>query len=92
MTYAQARATDPGTSHAAAARVDEFRDRHHRLILEALAFWGPMGKDGIARACGLTGVAISRRLIELERSDLINLTGRKVQSDSGRQEREWDIA
>lgn len=88
-----ARSSDPETSHQAAAQAVELQAKHHRLILACLSEHGPMGKDGIAaRVRGLDGVAVCRRLTELERTNRIRLTGRVVKSTSGRNEREWAIA
>ena len=84
-----ARQSDPPTSHAAAAEAHEVRSRHHGLILDCLRTHGPLGKDGIAARTKLTGVAVARRTVELERSGLIRATGRTVPSTAGRQEREW---
>jgi len=50
---------------------------------------GPMGKDGIAARTSLTGVAVCRRLAELQRMGKIAPTGKTVLSTAGRHEREW---
>ena len=84
-----ARATDPATSHQAAAQARELAQQHHRTILAALEQHGPMGKDGIAARTNLTGVAVCRRLTELQRMGKIVPTGRTVLSTAGRHEREW---
>lgn len=81
--------TDPSTSHAAAEAAADLRQRHQTLILACLREHGPAGKDGIARRIGLTGVAVARRLAELQRKGHAEPTGRTVASDTGRQEREW---
>jgi hypothetical protein len=84
-----ARSTDPATSHAAAAQAHELRSRHHALIVECLRRHGPLGKDGIAARTGMTGVAVARRTVELQRNGMIRTTGRTVPSLAGRAEREW---
>lgn len=84
-----ARRTDPATSHQAAEAAAELQQRHRALILACLREHGPAGKDGIGRRIGITGVAVARRLTELERMRLAEPTGRTVPSDTGRQEREW---
>jgi hypothetical protein len=89
MTPPLARRTDPETSHAAAAEAKELQADHHALIVAVLKRSGPLGVDGIAARCGLTGHAAGKRMKELERQGLIELTGRKVASTSGRMEREW---
>lgn len=88
----RARRSDPDTSHAAAAEAKQLQEDHHALILDALKHGGPLGKDGISARCSITGVAVARRLSELERAGLIRLTGRKVASTAGRMEREWAAA
>lgn len=84
------RSTDPITSVMAADSAKEMAKRHHIQIVGALVEHGPMGKDGIAaRLSNLDGVAVARRLTELARMGSIVETGKKVQSASGRLEREW---
>jgi predicted ArsR family transcriptional regulator len=87
-----ARRTDPETSHQAAASAKELAVRHHGLILDCLKRHGAHGKDGIAARTRLDGVAVCRRLTELERMGLIVWTGRTVKSTAGRNEREWRAA
>jgi hypothetical protein len=82
-----ARNTDPGTSHEAANSID-FRANNFKVILYVLRT--PMGKDGIARLSGLSGEQVCRRLTEMERLKLVRPTGKKVLSDTGRNEREWE--
>lgn len=84
-----ARASDPLTSHIAAASAIGLQARHQWLILEALREHGPAGKDAIAERCGLDGVQTCRRLSELARMGAIAWTGETVRSKSGRAEREW---
>lgn len=87
----RARARDPQTSHAAASRAKALQTAHCCLVLGALR-QGAAGKDEIGRRAGLTGVAVCRRLAELEKARAVKPTGRTVESDSGRQEREWCLA
>lgn len=84
-----ARKRDPATSHAAAASAGALRAVHQDSILAALDRYGPAGKDRIARLTGLTGVQVCRRLPELVIAELVEPTGRTVESDSGRSEREF---
>ncbi|MFZ2736646.1 MAG: hypothetical protein WBI20_14955 [Burkholderiaceae bacterium] len=84
-----ARNSDPITSHLAAGRARELAAHHHRLIVNILSQHGPLGKDGVASRCQITGHAVGKRLAELQRMGRISLTGRNVQSTSGRAEREW---
>jgi predicted ArsR family transcriptional regulator len=85
----QARRGDPFTSHDAAASARELQARHHRMIVDALRSHGPLGKDRIAQVLGLTGVAVARRMSELRTAGLVEATGRRVRSNSGRSETEW---
>ena len=85
-----ARASDPVTSHVAAAAAVRMAHDHQAAIHVALIGKGPMGKDAIARATGLTGVAVARRLPELQRLGMAKPTGKMVLSDTGRPEREWE--
>ena len=59
--------------------------------MDCLRTFGALGKDGIARKTGLDVNQCSRALPILERQGLVELTGRKVNSDSGRPEREWRL-
>jgi len=82
----QARNSDPYTSHLAAKAMNP--SAHYALIIDALKIC-PAGKTLIAKRSGLHHGQVARRLIELERSKVIGLTGKTVKSDSNRQEREW---
>lgn len=86
-----ARSSDPSTSHGAADEAKQLQARHHRIIVACLKQYGPLGKDGIAARTNLTGVAVARRTVELERAKLIRWTGEHVKSTTGRQEREWAV-
>ena len=86
-----ARNTDPSTSWDAADRAKVLAGLHGQMVLDALLRYGPQGKDGIAQITGLDGNQVARRLSELERNHEILLTGRNVQSKSGRAEREWKV-
>lgn len=90
MQHARARATDPGVSHAAAARVDEFVGAHVDRIYSCLEKHGPQTKDQIAARTGLTPVQVDRRLPEMERDGDVRTTGEVRKSASGRDERVWE--
>ncbi len=81
--FAQARRTDPATSHAAAKRAPV--RGHGRLVLEALRA-GPAGQTEIGRRCGLLPHQVNKRLADLAKVGLVQLTGRKVEANT---EREW---
>jgi len=87
--FIRARATDAITSFQAADSIKDVAKMHQEVIVAALQRFGPMGKDGIANQTGLQSNQVARRLSELEEIGLIELTGKKVKSNSGRQEREW---
>jgi len=89
--FFRARAKDPITSFQAADSVEDVCKQHHDLIVAALKNIGPLGKDGISKFTGLDSTQVSRRMNELQKLDLIELTGQTVKSNSNRQEREWRI-
>ena len=86
--FKRARSLDPVTSHAAAEQVD-FAGQHFDKIVDCLQRFGARGKDGIAELTGLDGNQVARRLPEMARVGLVELTGRTTKSNSGRAEREW---
>jgi predicted ArsR family transcriptional regulator len=87
--FFRARATDAITSFKAAESIKDVAKMHQEVIVAALQHFGPMGKDGIAKATGLESTQVSRRMNELQKLDLIELSGKQVTSNSGRSEREW---
>jgi predicted ArsR family transcriptional regulator len=87
----RARHRDPQTSHAAAADAKDLAKQHAILILGALRY-GPAGVDRIAAITRLSPYQVSKRMAELEKSRAIRLTGRTVQSNAGRAQREWQFA
>jgi predicted ArsR family transcriptional regulator len=86
--FNRARTTDPVTSHQAADQVTT-TSKHFQIIHLALIEHGPMGKDMIAQKTGLDPNAVARRLPELKRMAMVELTGKTVTSKAGRKEREW---
>ena len=86
----RSRKTDPETSHIAAERIEEAAENHFNLIANALAN-GPLGKDGIAYITKLDPVQVARRLPEMQKSNIVRLTGCKVMSFKDRPEREWEL-
>lgn len=83
----KARATDPATSHAAAAQAN-FAAAHRGKILAALAA-GPATAEELSRRCGLRYEAVSRRLSELERAGQAEPTGETRMGSAGRAMRVW---
>lgn len=90
-----ARRTDPGTSHAAAARVSEFAKKHRELILQVLTMHpAGMTVHEIASLCRLDAHAVGKRMAELEREGEVevarDLMGEMTRpSPSGRLARVW---
>ena len=89
--FFRARATDAITSFQAADSIKDVAKMHQEVIVAALQRFGPMGKDGIATKTGLQSNQVARRMNELQKLEMIELTGQTVKSNSGRQEREWRI-
>ena len=89
--FPRVRATDPVTSFEAAEAIKPVVSDHHRIILECLQEYGALGKDGIAGLTNLDGNQVARRLNEMKVIGLIELTGKLVKSNSGRNEREWNV-
>ena len=87
--FNRVRSSDPVTSYEAADAAKDLASKHFSTIVDCLQAHGALGKDGIARHSGLEGNQVARRLNELEKMNLIELTGRTVKSQAGRNEREW---
>jgi DNA-binding MarR family transcriptional regulator len=87
--FNRVRNSDPVTSHEAADAAKDLAAKHFSTIVDCLQAHGALGKDGIARHSGLERSQVSRRLNELLKMGLIELTGNKVKSDAGLNEREW---
>ena len=91
MEFFRARIVDPITSHMAAESVADATKGHMEIICACLKKYGPLGKDGIAKYSGLRNDQVWRRLPELQKMGLIELSGKTARSNSGRSEREWQI-
>ena len=87
--FNRVRCSDPVTSYEAADAAKDLATKHFSTIVDCLKAHGALGKDGIARHSGLEANQVARRLNELEKMNLIQLTGRTVKSQAGRNEREW---
>jgi predicted transcriptional regulator len=87
--FNRVRNTDPVISYESADAAKDLATKHFGIIVDCLKAHGALGKDGIARHSGLDRNQVSRRLNELEKMNLIELTGRTVKSSAGRNEREW---
>jgi hypothetical protein len=89
FNFFRAKKTDPITSHEAADSTEIFASQHFKLIHNALMQYGPLGKDGISYFTLLNPNAISRRLPEMQKLGMVELTGKTVMSNAKRKEREW---
>ncbi|MCH8196469.1 MAG: hypothetical protein IH904_00160 [Proteobacteria bacterium] len=88
-----ARATDPGTSHLAGARVIEFLGTHDGIILGVLRrrpFTG-FNSEQIAGCCSLTQVQVARRMKQLADAGLIIRTGETTTQRSDRAATVWKL-
>ena len=90
MPAPAARATDPPTSHEAAAGAKEFAPSQHDRILEALQL-GPASKTELWRRTGIDNVAVARRVSELvERKAIVVISNDGV-SLTGKRERVYAL-
>jgi predicted transcriptional regulator len=89
--FPRVRASDPVTSFEAADSIKTAVPKHYSIILDCLQEHGALGKDGISAHTNLDSNQVSRRLSEMQKIGLIKLTGRTVESRSGRSEREWTV-
>ena len=70
------RKTDPYTSKQAANKAAKIAPSQRNIIAAALATPGTV--KAISDRCGLSQYAVSKRLPELQRMGLIELTGREI--------------
>jgi predicted ArsR family transcriptional regulator len=90
--HAKARASDPSTSHAAAAAARGVAADHHRTILEVMRCGADWTADEIAVHCNLDRHQIGRRLGELERAGLVRKSGAQRATATGRMANCYSIA
>lgn len=84
-----ARASDPETSHQAAARVSEFAGAQRIRILAALRDGLKLGAEQIADSIGLAAYEVRKRLPELQAQGLAKPTDDTRTTRGGRLERVW---
>ena len=89
LDFFRARVLDPITSHMAAESIADVAKAHTEVIHACLKRYGPLGKDGIAKYSGLRNDQVWRRLPEMQKMGMVELTGKTARSNSGRSEREW---
>ena len=80
-----ARNTDPPTSHEAADSMVDAAGAQQSAILDALRSWGPMNHSQLDDFLGYPAHTSNRRLPELRRMGLVERTGAKTLTSSGRQ-------
>ena len=86
------RSFDPVTSFVAAKMAREFAGTQCDTIHACLREHGPASKDQLASRLRLDGVAIARRLADLQRQGRAEPTGATRLSAAGRPERVWRAA
>ena len=91
LDFPRVRKSDPLTSFEAADSAKELAKKHGSLIFACLVQHGPLGKDGISHLIGLDSNQVARRLPEMARLGMVELTGHTIKSKSGRAEREWQF-
>lgn len=84
-----ARASDPRTSHEAAARMRKAASEQAAKVLYALTQLGEGGAEQIGHLCGLLPHAVRRRLPELQEAGYVEPTGETRRTLGGRSERIW---
>lgn len=84
---ARARATDPETSHAAAASLDA--TPVEAAMLRSL-LGGPASIEEIARRTGIDQITVSPRVKPLRTKGLVRADG-KIKNPSGRQAFQWAL-
>lgn len=93
--FARARASDPDTSHAAAASVDNM-SKTRLAILDVLRTWGPTD-DEMIRKLVLTRIGrgtpsgIRTRRSELVALGLVRDSGKRAETVTGRQAVLWEV-
>ena len=78
FTVPLARATDPATSHQAAAKARLFKGGQAANILAALVRHGPQGPKQLFDFTGLSVVQIDRRRKEMVQAGLIRVLDREI--------------
>lgn len=90
FSYVPARASDPPTARAAAESINI--PRLERVVLDALAQYGPMTSHETAEATGLELVTVSPRFAPLRDKGLIEDSGEKRLGRSRRLSIVWRLA
>lgn len=88
--FPRARSVDPQTSKDAAKRVTEFSARMYKRIAEALKE-GEGTYEELADRMNADLGQLSKRLPEMQRFGIVELTGETRPGSSGRQQRVWRL-
>jgi predicted ArsR family transcriptional regulator len=89
-TDPHARNTDPGTSHAAAARIEPGAAKHRARIMRTLEIREGTFEE-IAERAQLRDSQVWRRLPDLEKLGFAEPTGEERLGKSGRWQRVWTV-
>ena len=81
--------SDPETSGTAARQARHFVGEHHRIILDALADYGPLTGDEIAEVTKLDKWQVMRRMSELKRLGRVVDSGERRATPKGRSSVVW---
>ena len=84
----RARPLDPSTSHEAAQRVGEFSAKMYKKIYAEL-LKGEGTYEELAVRLKFRTDQLSKRLPEMQRIGIVELTGQKREGSSGRMQRVW---
>jgi predicted transcriptional regulator len=84
----RSRPKDPETSHEAAIRVQEFSAQMYKKIHNELLM-GDGTYEELADRLNFRRDQLSKRLPEMERIGIVQLTGEKRAGSSGRMQRVW---
>ena len=87
----RARSADPDTSHEAARSMHVAAGTHRGMILRYLEEHGASTGDAIDEALGWRHATANRRLPELRRMNLIEMSDQSAVTRSGRRAKMWRI-
>ena len=87
----KARKTDPGTSKEAAASMATVAESQRQKILDTLRTRGPQTADSLDFLIRWRPTTAGRRLKELSEAGLVEMTGVKSRTRSGRKAYVWKL-
>lgn len=87
---ARARRTDPDTSHEAARHAAFLAQSHEGWIYRAIsAAHRPLTKDEISAVTGIDHIAVARRIVGLREKGLVEDSGERGLTRTGRRAIRW---